>query len=441
MQLVLILSPSNNEILLSISSQNSTRVLAEIQAVATPEGETMAPTADPATDGPTASAVPSMMPSVPTTMAPSLFSPFVDFLVTSDFTNPLNTAEHFVARLVNKTGIAVARAELNKTSDFRIISGIIEKEPAGWNPGWSYHLIPETIIFGDFFIEVCDASATYVQENLADAGGAFLPGLQWCPWGTRVLSELQAVDNNGTTTAPSESSAPTVFTTPTPSAIPTSPAPSTTLGSMAPAAPTTPVPTVPGTIQPTVFFPYVDFLVTSNNADPEDVSQHYVARIIHAASIAQAREELNKTDSFMIISGIIEKTPVGWNPGWSYHLVPNTVFFGDVFTEVCDANAVYVEENVEAAGGSFLPRLQWCPWNTRVLKELPPDGGGSDDGAPTTPPQPAPPPQTAAPGNGTATLAPTETLSPTSSAVITGSRFSMMIAFFATVDVAICSFL
>jgi hypothetical protein len=413
--------------------------LAEIQAVFTPEGETIAPTADPATDRPTVSAVPSMMPTAPTTAAPSSFSPFVDFLLTSDFTNPLNTAEHFVARLVNKTDIAVARVEVNKTSNFRIISGTIGKKPVGWNPGWSYHLIPDTIVFGDFFTEVCDASATYVEANLADAGGAFLPGLQWCPWGTRVLSELQAVDNNGTTTAPSESSAPTVFATPAPSALPTSPAPSTTLGSNAPAAPTTPVPTVPRTIRPTAFFPYVDFVVTSNDADPEDVSQHYVARIVHAASIAQARKELNKTENFMIISGIIEKTPVDWNPGWSYHLIPNTVFFGDVFTEVCDANAVYVEENLEAAGGSFLPRLQWCPWNTRVLKELPaPDG-------PTTPPQPAPPTSsslTTAPGTGpAATLAPSESIPPTSRAVITCSFFSWSSAWFATVVLVSSSFL
>jgi hypothetical protein len=138
-----------------------------------------------------------------------------------------------------------------------------------------------------------------VEENLEDAGGAFLPGSQWCPWGTRVLSELQAVDNNGTTTAPSITTQPTILTTPTPSAIPSSPAPSAIPSSPAPSmalgatAPTTTAPTVPTTMRPTVVFPYVDFLVTSNNADPEDESQHYVSRITHAASIAQAREELH----------------------------------------------------------------------------------------------------------------------------------------------------
>jgi hypothetical protein len=115
---------------------------------------------------------------------------YADFLVTSDRTNIANTAEHFVVRIVDPVMIEEARAELEKEKGFKIISGTIEKTVVDWNPGWSYHFIPDTIFFGDFFIEVCDASATYIEENLAEAGGAFLPRLQWCPWGTRVLEEI-----------------------------------------------------------------------------------------------------------------------------------------------------------------------------------------------------------------------------------------------------------
>jgi hypothetical protein len=104
---------------------------------------------------------------------------YADFLVTSDRNNILNTGEHFVARIIDPAMIAEARAELEKESGFKIISGFIEKTPADWNPGWSYHFTPDTIFFGDFFIEVCDASASYIEENLEAAGGAFLPRLQW----------------------------------------------------------------------------------------------------------------------------------------------------------------------------------------------------------------------------------------------------------------------
>jgi hypothetical protein len=115
---------------------------------------------------------------------------YADFLVTSDRSNIMKTAEHFVARILDPAMITEARAELVKESGFKIISGTIEKTAVDWNPGWSYHLLPDTIFFGDFFIQVCDASASYVEENLDEAGGSFLPRLQWCPWGTRVLEEI-----------------------------------------------------------------------------------------------------------------------------------------------------------------------------------------------------------------------------------------------------------
>jgi hypothetical protein len=115
---------------------------------------------------------------------------YADFLVTSEGSNITNTAQHFVVRIINPIVIEEARVELEKSEGFKIISGIIEKTAVEWNPGWSYHFIPNTIFFGEVFIEVCDSSATYVEEHLDEAGGAFLPGLQWCPWGTRVLEEI-----------------------------------------------------------------------------------------------------------------------------------------------------------------------------------------------------------------------------------------------------------
>jgi hypothetical protein len=103
----------------------------------------------------------------------------VDFLVTSDYAHLNDTTQYFVARIIGDTVIAEARGELNKTDDFRIIAGKIVKSSVDWNPGWSYHFQPDTVHFGDSFIEVCDASATYVEENLADVGGALLPDNVW----------------------------------------------------------------------------------------------------------------------------------------------------------------------------------------------------------------------------------------------------------------------
>ena len=67
----------------------------------------------------------------------------------------------------------------------------------------------------------------------------------------------------------------------------------------------------------------VDFLVTSKYTDIADEEHHFVARIYDPAAIATARAELEKEEPpFMIISGIIEKEEVEWNPGWSYHFNP-----------------------------------------------------------------------------------------------------------------------
>lgn len=115
---------------------------------------------------------------------------------------------------------------------------------------------------------------------------------------------------------------------------------------------------------------HVDFLVTTQSTNISNTAQHFVARITDPMVIATARAELNKMDGFQIISGTINATAVAWNPGWTYHIEPDTVFFGEVFTEVCDANVEFVEENLGDVGTDFLPNNQWCPWESRVLEEL-----------------------------------------------------------------------
>jgi hypothetical protein len=93
-----------------------------------------------------------------------------------------------VAVTETKAADALRRAIVTKHG---IVSGIILPQPARYNPGWHFHLRPETVSVADFTTEVCDATATYVEGHLADVGGAFLPGNRWCPWQTRVLREVR----------------------------------------------------------------------------------------------------------------------------------------------------------------------------------------------------------------------------------------------------------
>ncbi|MGW5154831.1 BP74-related protein [Nonomuraea wenchangensis] len=103
------------------------------------------------------------------------------------------TRENFVVQLTDPVKIQHARDLISgTTTDRPHVLGRITKRPAPYNPRWSYQLNPDTISFFDFAIEVCDATIPYVEDNLDEAGGAFLPGLVWCPWTSRLVREIPA---------------------------------------------------------------------------------------------------------------------------------------------------------------------------------------------------------------------------------------------------------
>ncbi|GAA4327005.1 calmodulin [Actinomadura luteofluorescens] len=68
----------------------------------------------------------------------------------------------------------------------------ILKRTADYNPRWSYHADPDTIEFFNEGIEVCDATIPYAEDHIDEAGGAFLPGLVWCDWNSRLIREIPA---------------------------------------------------------------------------------------------------------------------------------------------------------------------------------------------------------------------------------------------------------
>ncbi|MFI0485571.1 calmodulin-binding protein [Actinomadura sp. 9N215] len=98
-----------------------------------------------------------------------------------------------VVQLTDPAEIQHARDLINgSATDNPQVMGKIVKQPAPYNPGWSYHFDPATVQFFEVATEVCDATISYVEEHLDEAGGAFLPGLTWCPWSSRVLRETSA---------------------------------------------------------------------------------------------------------------------------------------------------------------------------------------------------------------------------------------------------------
>ncbi|MCW5983270.1 MAG: hypothetical protein KIT09_34585 [Bryobacteraceae bacterium] len=99
--------------------------------------------------------------------------------------------ETFVIRLVDTEKIQQARDILAGGSDGPThVMGTIVKAPAFYNDPWSFHLDTNSIQFFEVAIEVCDGAIAYVEENLDEVGGAFLPNNVWCPWGSRLEQEI-----------------------------------------------------------------------------------------------------------------------------------------------------------------------------------------------------------------------------------------------------------
>ena len=97
----------------------------------------------------------------------------------------------FVILLEDPTKVARARRVLGgQESSHTHVGGIVVSERASYNPGWGYYLKPESINFFEVATEVCDASIRYVEEHLAEVGGAFLPGRRWCPWSSKLTREI-----------------------------------------------------------------------------------------------------------------------------------------------------------------------------------------------------------------------------------------------------------
>jgi hypothetical protein len=100
-------------------------------------------------------------------------------------------ADAFVIALTDPAIVAEARALVSEQAPSKHVTGLVVAEAAPYNAPWSFHLDPASISFAEMSIEVCDAATNYVEEHLAEVGGAFLPGRRWCPWSSRVIAEVK----------------------------------------------------------------------------------------------------------------------------------------------------------------------------------------------------------------------------------------------------------
>ena len=100
-------------------------------------------------------------------------------------------------------------------------------------------------------------------------------------------------------------------------------------------------------------------------------SEQFVIELTDESKIQQARNILNGTEKNEThVLGKIIKRPAAYNPKWSYQLDPASISFFSLAIEICDAQIGYVEDHLDEAGGPFLPGGLWCPWTSRLVKEI-----------------------------------------------------------------------
>eukprot|EP01133_Synstelium_polycarpum_P009278 gene9278-10881_t len=78
-----------------------------------------------------------------------------------------------------------------------------------------------------------------------------------------------------------------------------------------------------------------------------------------------------ETENVSVMDKII-KSPRMNNWEWNYHLEPPSITFFSMATEVCDASIAHVDEHLAEVGGALLPSNRWCPWSSRVIREVHP---------------------------------------------------------------------
>jgi hypothetical protein len=104
---------------------------------------------------------------------------------------------------------------------------------------------------------------------------------------------------------------------------------------------------------------------------PSSPGREFVFELTDENLIAKARRIISGEETNEVhVHGRIIKRSQPYNPGWAYHLDPATIQFFAMAIEVCDANMQYVEDHLDEACGAFLPGCHWCPWDSRVVREV-----------------------------------------------------------------------
>ncbi|GAA1643739.1 hypothetical protein [Actinoplanes couchii] len=97
----------------------------------------------------------------------------------------------------------------------------------------------------------------------------------------------------------------------------------------------------------------------------------FVIKLTNPDRIAEARRILSGEEQRRThVMGRFIKRPADYNPRWGFQYDPDTIQFFEVAIEVCDSSIQYLEDHLDEAGGAFLPGYFWCPWASKLTREI-----------------------------------------------------------------------
>lgn len=88
--------------------------------------------------------------------------------------------DRFVVWVNEERPLRRMRREARAEEKTLIVSGIV-RGAVRYNPDWSFSMGPSSIVLGEVFVEVCDASPRYVENHRRAWKGE-----RWCPWSSYV---------------------------------------------------------------------------------------------------------------------------------------------------------------------------------------------------------------------------------------------------------------
>lgn len=122
------------------------------------------------------------------------------------------------------------------------------------------------------------------------------------------------------------------------------------------------------------YFSFIQVYAGSGGDDFDGLTrapQEFVFALTDPKKIRQARSIIagNETGETHV-AGTIVKGYTDYNENWPIYLKPDTIEFFHSSVEACDAHLREIVLNLDKIGGSFLPKKHWCPYTSRLVREI-----------------------------------------------------------------------